>query len=127
MIEVENDYFVAERAKSEDAACTCEKASAPHESTQSHACNEKAKTQTEMNACARDEAARADAELNEVYRKVLAQAGKQDEAVAKIKAAERAWIAYRDAYMDAMFYRQRTNRPNTVPSIRWRLTVSAPS
>jgi uncharacterized protein YecT (DUF1311 family) len=103
VIEVENDYFVAERAKSEDAACTCEKASAPHESAQSHACNEKAKTQTEINACASDEAARADAELNEVYRKVLAEAGKQEEAVAKIKAAERAWIAYRDAYMDAMY------------------------
>lgn len=73
------------------------------DSAQYSACNEKAKTQTEMNACASEEAARADAALNEVYRKVLAQAGKQEEAVAKIKAAERAWIAYRDAYMDAMY------------------------
>ena len=73
------------------------------DSAQYRACNDKAKTQTEMNACASEEAARADAELNEVYRKVLAQAGKQEEAVAKIKAAERAWIAYRDAYMDAMY------------------------
>jgi uncharacterized protein YecT (DUF1311 family) len=102
VIEVENDYFVAERAKSEDAACTCEKASTPQES-QSHACNDKAKTQTKMNACASEEAARADAELNEVYRKVLAQAGKEEEAVVKSKTAERAWIAYRDAYMDAMY------------------------
>jgi len=67
------------------------------------ACNEKAKTQAEMNACASDEAARADTELNEVYRKLLSQAGSQEDAVAKIKAAERAWIAYRDAYMDAMY------------------------
>lgn len=73
------------------------------ESAQYRACNEKAKTQMEMNACASEEAARADAELNDVYRKVLAQAGKQDEAVAKIKTAERAWIGYRDAYMDAMY------------------------
>jgi len=102
VIEVENDYFVAERAKSEDAACTCEKASTAQES-QSHACNDKAKTQSEMNACASDEAARNDVELNEVYRKLLSQATSQEEAVAKIKAAERAWIAYRDAYMDAMY------------------------
>lgn len=67
------------------------------------ACSEKAKTQMEMNACASEEAARADVELNEVYRKVLAQAGKEEEAIAKIKAAERAWITYRDAYMDAMY------------------------
>jgi uncharacterized protein YecT (DUF1311 family) len=73
------------------------------DSAQYRACNDKAKTQMEMNACASEEAARTDAELNEVYRKVLAQAGKQEEAVAKIKAAERAWITFRDAYMDAMY------------------------
>lgn len=73
------------------------------DSVQYRACNEKAKTQMEMNACASEEAARVDAQLNEVYRKVLAEAGKQVEAVAKIKTAERAWIAYRDAYMDAMY------------------------
>jgi uncharacterized protein YecT (DUF1311 family) len=73
------------------------------DSAQYRACNEKAKTQAEMNVCASGEAARVDAELNELYRKVLAQAAKQEEAVAKIKAAERAWITYRDAYMDAMY------------------------
>lgn len=73
------------------------------DSAQYRACNEKAKTQMEMNTCASEEAARADSELNEVYRKVLAQAGKQEEAVVKIKTAERAWVAYRDAYVDAMY------------------------
>ena len=56
-----------------------------------------------MNACASDEAARVDAALNQVYHKLLSQAASQPETVAKIKAAERAWIAYRDAYMDAMY------------------------
>jgi uncharacterized protein YecT (DUF1311 family) len=56
-----------------------------------------------MNACASGEAARLDAELNEVYRKLLSQAASQAGAVAKVKAAERAWIAYRDAYLDAMY------------------------
>lgn len=96
VIEVEGDFFVAEKAKPGDAACACE---APEAS----ACNDKAKTQGEMNACASDEAARVDAQLNDVYRKLLSQAASQQEAVAKIKAAERAWIAYRDAYMDAMY------------------------
>jgi uncharacterized protein YecT (DUF1311 family) len=73
------------------------------DSAQYRACNEKAKAQMEMNACASEEAARVDAELNEVYHKLLSQAGSQEEAVGKIKTAERAWIAYRDAYMDAMY------------------------
>ena len=73
------------------------------ESAQYRACNQKAKTQTDMNACASGEAARLDAELNEVYRKLLSQAASQAGAVAKVKAAERAWIAYRDAYLDAMY------------------------
>jgi uncharacterized protein YecT (DUF1311 family) len=73
------------------------------DSAQYRACNEKAKAQAEMNACASEEAARVDAELNEVYRKLLSQTANQPEATAKIKAAERAWIAYRDAYMDAMY------------------------
>jgi uncharacterized protein YecT (DUF1311 family) len=67
------------------------------------ACNKKAKTQGEINACANEEAERVDAELNDVYRKLLSKAATEPEAVAKIKAAERAWIAYRDAYMDAMY------------------------
>ena len=56
-----------------------------------------------MNACANKEAARVDAELNDVYRALLSKAESQPEAIAKIKAAERAWIAYRDAYVDAMY------------------------
>jgi uncharacterized protein YecT (DUF1311 family) len=67
------------------------------------ACNDKAKTQNDMNVCAREEAERVDAQLNDVYHKLLSQAASEQEAVAKIKAAERAWIAYRDAYMDAMY------------------------
>ncbi len=56
-----------------------------------------------MNACANEETARVDAELNAIYRKVLSEASTQPEAIAKIKAAERAWITYRDAYMAAMY------------------------
>lgn len=73
------------------------------DSAQYRTCNEKAKTQTEMNACASEEAARVDAELNKVYHQLLSQAVNKDEAVAKIKTAEKAWIAYRDAYLEAMY------------------------
>jgi uncharacterized protein YecT (DUF1311 family) len=73
------------------------------DSEQYRGCNEKAKTQAEMNVCANGEASRVDAELNDVYRKLLSKAASEPEAVAKIKAAERAWIAYRDAYIAAMY------------------------
>ena len=56
-----------------------------------------------MNACASEEAARDDAELNREYRKLLSIAGKDHERVAKIESMERAWIAFRDAYLDAMY------------------------
>jgi len=56
-----------------------------------------------MNACAGKEAERVDAELNRVYGELLAKAAAEPQALAKIKAAEKAWIAYRDAYMDAMY------------------------
>jgi uncharacterized protein YecT (DUF1311 family) len=66
-------------------------------------CNENAKSQAEMNVCANEEAVRTDTELNNVYRTLLSKAGSQPEAVAKIQIAERAWIAYRNAYIDAMY------------------------
>jgi uncharacterized protein YecT (DUF1311 family) len=63
----------------------------------------KAAAQVEMNACASQEAARVDAELNAIYRKLLAITAAQPEAVARIRAAERAWIAYRNAFVLGMY------------------------
>lgn len=73
------------------------------ESKESQACNQKAVTQTDLNVCANEEAARVDAELNKVYNQILKAAADDADAVAKIKAAERAWVAYRDAYLEAMY------------------------
>jgi uncharacterized protein YecT (DUF1311 family) len=67
------------------------------------ACTDKANTQAEMTACASEEAARADAELNTIYRVLLTKVAGQPEALAKIKAAEKAWIAYRDTYIEAAY------------------------
>ena len=73
------------------------------DSHQYRACAEKAKTQREMTICAGDELKRTDAELDEVYRKLLLSAASDKGSAAKIRTTERAWIAYRDAYMEAMF------------------------
>lgn len=73
------------------------------DSAEYRACSGKANTQAEMNACAGAEAKRVDAKLNSTYRALLAKVESQPEAVAKIKAAERAWVAYRDAYIEATY------------------------
>jgi uncharacterized protein YecT (DUF1311 family) len=73
------------------------------DSEQYRACNKTAKAQPEMNECANQEAARVDAKLNKVYGQLLSKAANDPNDVAKIKAAERAWIAYRDAYIEAMY------------------------
>jgi len=66
-------------------------------------CSNSAETQAAMNACANQEFARADTELNHTYRALLAKAAKQPETVAKIKSAQKSWLAFRDAYVEAMF------------------------
>ncbi len=67
------------------------------------ACNQNARSQAELNACANEEATRAERDLHRVYTRLLAQASSQPEAVEKIKAAEKAWLSYRDAYLEAMY------------------------
>jgi uncharacterized protein YecT (DUF1311 family) len=52
-----------------------------------------AQTQSEMNQCAIDEFRKADAELNGIYQQLLLKTDRQE----KLKAAQRAWIAFREA------------------------------
>jgi uncharacterized protein YecT (DUF1311 family) len=69
-----------------------------------NACANKAKTQAELNSCANAELTRATAKLGEVYRNLLSEAeAEAPGAATKVKAAESAWIAYRNAYVEAMF------------------------
>ena len=60
-------------------------------------------TQVEMNACAVDELAEADRQLNSVYQALLKKEAKNTEFIQKLKTAQRAWIAFRDAELDAMY------------------------
>jgi uncharacterized protein YecT (DUF1311 family) len=73
------------------------------DSAEYRACSDKANTQGELTACAGAEAKRVDAKLSSTYRALLAKVASQPEALAKIKAAERAWVAYRDAYIEATY------------------------
>jgi uncharacterized protein YecT (DUF1311 family) len=66
-------------------------------------CITKADTQSSMNRCASEEGSRVEAALNQLLKELLAAARNDKNAVAKINAAERAWKAYRDSYMEAMF------------------------
>jgi uncharacterized protein YecT (DUF1311 family) len=57
-----------------------------------------AQSQQEMNRQAAAEFQKADAELNKVYAQALAKL--DDEGKAKLKAAQRAWIAFREAHAE---------------------------
>lgn len=54
-------------------------------------------TQGEMNGCAGRNFAAADADLNTLYRQVTERLAGDAEGLGKLKAAERAWVAFRDA------------------------------
>jgi uncharacterized protein YecT (DUF1311 family) len=73
------------------------------DSPEYHACSQNANTQHEMHACASEEARRADAELNKVYKLVLSKVRDNALATTKIRAAQRAWLVYRDAYIEATY------------------------
>jgi uncharacterized protein YecT (DUF1311 family) len=76
-------------------------ASSQKKKTASNPC--KGTTQFELNVCAAQELKRADAELNRVYQQLLKAVEGDKEATAKIRAAEQAWIVYRDAYLEAEY------------------------
>ncbi|KRG68004.1 lysozyme inhibitor LprI family protein [Pseudoxanthomonas dokdonensis] len=66
------------------------------------ACNP-AGSQMELNACAGQALAQADAELNEVYRQIMDRHAGQSVALANIKSAQRLWIQLRDADLAARY------------------------
>jgi len=56
-----------------------------------------------MNRCARDEAVRADADLDRVLHVLLIEAAKEPFGAEKVRAAQTAWLTYRDAYIEAIY------------------------
>ena len=66
-------------------------------------CFEKAVTQLDSNECAAKEYQEADAELNRVYKAILEKYKKDPLFLGKLRAAQRAWLAYRDAEIEAKY------------------------
>jgi uncharacterized protein YecT (DUF1311 family) len=62
-----------------------------------------AMAQSEMNRCAAEDASAADAELNRVYQQLLSKLSDDKSAQAKLRAAQRAWVVFRDAQLEAWY------------------------
>lgn len=67
------------------------------------ACDSPNQSQAGLNQCASNSATSADAELNRIYAKVLAANASDTAFLEKFKAAQRAWIVFRDAQIAARY------------------------
>ncbi len=65
-------------------------------------CNPEGSNQ-EMAACAYQEFARVDQELNSVYQQLLAKYRDNPLFIEKMKGSQRAWLKFRDAELEAIF------------------------
>jgi uncharacterized protein YecT (DUF1311 family) len=63
-----------------------------------------AQSQAEINQEAHASLDKADAELNQVYNKVLSQKKAAPAEVEALKRAQRAWLAFVEAHLNAYFY-----------------------
>jgi uncharacterized protein YecT (DUF1311 family) len=67
-------------------------------------CWDRARTQAAINACAAAQSRRVEDEMNKAYDLLLAcSTAANPTAVPKLKTAQAAWLAYRDAQLDAVF------------------------
>src|SRR5277367_2920950 len=66
-------------------------------------CWKTAMAQSEMNRCADLDARQADADLNRVYQELLSKLKNDDNATKKLRAAQRAWLAFRDAHLQELY------------------------
>jgi len=72
----------------------------------------KATNQHEMNACASKDFDTADKDLNQTYQAILAKYKDNDTFLANLRKAQKAWIAFRDAELDARFPLAAGQSPN---------------
>jgi uncharacterized protein YecT (DUF1311 family) len=63
----------------------------------------KAMTQASLNACVCERAQKADAQLNDVYQQLLKKNASDANFIDKLKISERAWVAFRDAQLEAIY------------------------
>lgn len=62
-----------------------------------------APSQAGLNACASSEYAKADQQLNKVWKAILAKYKDQPVFLEKLKASQKLWLQFRDAEVDAHF------------------------
>jgi uncharacterized protein YecT (DUF1311 family) len=66
-------------------------------------CDKTAKTQVDLTECGSIDYKSANDELNRTYQQLLRKAGGDPAALQKIKAAQSAWLAFRDAQIAALY------------------------
>ncbi len=66
-------------------------------------CWKTAMAQSEMNHCANLDAQAADADLNRVYGELLSKLKNDSVATKKLRAAQRAWVVFRDAHLQELY------------------------
>ncbi|HET6419598.1 MAG TPA: lysozyme inhibitor LprI family protein [Geobacteraceae bacterium] len=66
-------------------------------------CYDTAQTQYELNVCAASELKKADYELNRVYKEILKRYAGDRVFISRLKEAQRAWVSFRDAELEAIF------------------------
>lgn len=66
-------------------------------------CEAHASTQAVLNQCATDQLNEVDKELNRVYQAILSQYEEDHEFLEKLRKAQRAWLKFRDAELEARF------------------------
>jgi uncharacterized protein YecT (DUF1311 family) len=85
------------------AATTPAAASAAAQASGGDKCMDNAQSQADMTACSSQSLSAADKELNQVYQQVLSKYAKDTVFVTKLKTAQKAWLAFRDAELAARF------------------------
>jgi uncharacterized protein YecT (DUF1311 family) len=66
-------------------------------------CFDTAITQLDLNNCSALELKEADDELNQVYKDIVKRNGDDKVFLDRLKAAQRAWLTFRDAELEALF------------------------
>jgi uncharacterized protein YecT (DUF1311 family) len=88
-----------------------------------------AQTQRELNESGRHEFEAADAHLNKVYRQILDEYQRDRAFVRKLQAAQRAWVSFRDAHVEALFPAPNPRRAygSVYPLCRWQALTALTS
>lgn len=66
-------------------------------------CQKKAQSQRDLQVCADHQFTQGEAAMQRTYQRLLAKAKSDPVAENKIRAAQRSWLAFRDAQLEAMY------------------------